>query len=196
MSETSSSEPGSASSSASSSPSSKDLLGLYGAASDWAAGKVAGAGDLDARTPCGDWSLRQLLDHMLETQHYFAGSARGADVSPPGQHPPALLSEDPRADFALARSEVLDAFGQDGVVDKTGPVLGIAFADALLHGWDVARATGQDDTMPDGLAEAAYGAIHGQFSDDQRQGVFGPEIEVAPDASPQERLLAYTGRRS
>ena len=48
--------------------------------------------------------------------------------------------------------------------------------------------------MPDGLAEAAYGMIHGQFTDEQRKGMFGPEVAVGADASPQDRLLAYTGR--
>jgi uncharacterized protein (TIGR03086 family) len=80
-------------------------------------------------------------------------------------------------------------------LEKTGPSLGIAFSDQLLHGWDVARATGQDDTMPEGLPEAAYEVIHGRFTDEQRKGVFKPEISVGPDASPQEKLLAYTGRR-
>ena len=48
--------------------------------------------------------------------------------------------------------------------------------------------------MPDGLAEAAYGMIHGRFNDEQRKGTFKPEIPVGEDASPQQRLLAYTGR--
>jgi len=48
--------------------------------------------------------------------------------------------------------------------------------------------------MPDGLAEAAYAAIHGKFTDDQRAGTFGPEVPVPDDASAQDRLLAYTGR--
>src|SRR5256885_1310344 len=56
------------------------------------------------------------------------------------------------------------------------------------------RATGQDDTMPDGLAQAAYDVIHGRFTDDQRKGVFKPEVPVGGDATPQQRLLAYTGR--
>jgi hypothetical protein len=49
--------------------------------------------------------------------------------------------------------------------------------------------------MPTGLPEAAYGCIHGMFTEDQRKGVFAPEIPVADDAGPQERLLAYTGRQ-
>ena len=172
-----------------------DLLDLYDRGSDWATSKVAGAAsNLDASTPCDQWDVRTLLNHMLETQRYFAGSARGEDVSLPAPTPPKLLSGDPVNDFASARADVLEGFGKEGVIDKTGPALGIAFSDQLLHGWDLARATGQDTTMPDGLAEKAYGAIHGLFTEEQRKGVFKPEVPVAADATAQERLLAYTGR--
>jgi uncharacterized protein (TIGR03086 family) len=171
-----------------------DLLDLYARASDWCREKVAGAKTLDAPTGCDEWNVRDLLNHMLETQRYFAGSARGEDVSPPGPTPPEVLSGDPVNDFASARADVLEAFGKEGVVDKTGPALGIAFSDQLLHGWDLARATGQDTAMPDGLAEEAYRAIHGQFTEEQRKGVFKPELPVSDDATAQERLLAYTGR--
>jgi uncharacterized protein (TIGR03086 family) len=172
-----------------------ELLDLYRQASEWTTEKVANARDLDATTPCPEWSVRDLLNHLLDTQRYFISSARGEDASPPGQTPPAVLSDDPVRDFEQGRAELLDEFGQDGVIDKTGPSLGIAFADQLLHGWDLARATGQDATMPTGLPEAAYGCIHGMFTEDQRKGVFAPEIPVADDAGPQERLLAYTGRQ-
>ena len=173
---------------------SADLLDLYARASGWTADRVARARDLDVPTPCSEWTLRQLLDHMLETQRYFAGAGRGEDAAPPGPNPPALISDEPAADFRTVRTEILEAYGQEGVIEKTGPLLGIAFADQLLHGWDVARATGQDATMPEGLAQPAYDHIHGRFTDEQRQGVFGPEVEPGPDAAPQARLLAYTGR--
>lgn len=171
-----------------------DLLDLYRRASEWTGDKVTAARDLEAATPCDEWRVRDLLNHMLETQRYFASAARGEDASPPGATPPQLLSSDPGADFARARTEVMDAFRREGVIDKTGPALGIAFADQLLHGWDLARATGQDATMPDGLAQAAYDVIHGRFTEEQRQGVFKPAVPVGDDASPQQRLLAYTGR--
>jgi uncharacterized protein (TIGR03086 family) len=172
-----------------------DVLSLYERASEWTSEKVAGAkNDLDARTPCDEWDVRALLNHMLDTQRYFAGSARGEEVSLPSPNPPALISNDPAADFERARQDVLAAFGQPGVIEKTGPSLGIAFTDQLLHGWDVARATDQDTTMPEGLAETAYGMIHGRFTDEQRKGLFKPAIAVPDDASPQDKLLAYTGR--
>jgi uncharacterized protein (TIGR03086 family) len=175
---------------------SQDLLNLYDRASDWTTSKVAGATTkLDAPTPCDQWSVRTLLSHMLETQRYFLGAARGQDVSPPSPSPPELLSNDPSDDFARARRDMLTAYGEPGVIEKTGPSLGIAFSDQLLHGWDLAIATGQNATMPKGLPEAAFEMIHGRFTDDQRKGVFKPEIPVPPDASAQDRLLAYTGRR-
>jgi uncharacterized protein (TIGR03086 family) len=171
-----------------------DLLDLYRQASRWTAEKVAGAQDLEAATPCPDWRVRDLLDHMLDTQRYFAGAARGEKVSPPSPTPPSLLTDDPSADFERGSANVIDAYAPDGVIERMGPSLGIAFSDQLLHGWDLARATKQDATMPDGLAAAAYDSIHGLFTDEQRKGVFGPEIAVGDDATSQQRLLAYTGR--
>jgi uncharacterized protein (TIGR03086 family) len=172
-----------------------DVLDLYRRASDWTVSKVAGAvNHLDAPTPCEEWDVRTLLNHMLETQQYFVKSARGEDTSPPSPDVAQLMSDDPISDFQRARDDTLATFGQEGVIEKTGPSLGIAFSDTLLHGWDVARATAQDATMPDGLAQAAYDMIHGRFTDEQRKGVFGPELPVSSTAPPQERLLAYTGR--
>jgi uncharacterized protein (TIGR03086 family) len=172
-----------------------DLLDLYARASEWTTRKVAGAAaNLDAPTPCDGWDVRTLLNHMLQTQRYFAGSARGEDVAPPVGAPPELIGHDPVTGFQQARADVLRTYGAEGVIEKTGPSLGIAFSDQLLHGWDVARATAQDATMPAGLPEAAYEMIHGRFTEQQRQGVFKPEIAVPDDATPQEKLLAYTGR--
>ena len=173
----------------------QDLLDLYERASKWTTSKVAGAtSKLDAPTPCDQWDVRTLLNHMLETQRYFVGAARGEDVSPPAPSPPELLGDDPRTDFERARSEMLRTYGAPGVIEKTGPSLGIAFSDQLLHGWDLAQATRQDTTMPEGLPEAAFEMIHGRFTDDQRKGIFKPEIDVPQDAPAQNKLLAYTGR--
>jgi uncharacterized protein (TIGR03086 family) len=171
-----------------------DLLDLYGRASEWTGAKAKGAvSRLDAPTNCDDWTVRDLMNHMLDTQQYFVRQACGEDVTL-SQDPPDLLSDDPCSDFDRARSETLRTFGAPGVIDKTGPALGIAFSDQLLHGWDLAVSTRQDAAMPEGLPEAAYAMIHGRFTDEQRKGVFKPEIEVPPGSSSQEKLLAYTGR--
>jgi len=172
-----------------------DLLDAYDRASGWSAVKVKGAAsDLERETPCDGWDVRTLLNHMLDTQRYFTGAARGEAVPPPSPAPPNLLGDDPVVTFEQSRSDLMRAFRQPGAIEKTGPALGIACADQLLHGWDLAKATGQDATMPEGLPDLAYEMIHGRFSDEQRQGVFKPELKVAPGASVQDKLLAYTGR--
>jgi uncharacterized protein (TIGR03086 family) len=171
-----------------------DPLSLYRRASSWSAEKVQGAATkLDSPTPCDQWDVRVLLSHMIQTQQFFSGSAQGKQVALTPD-PPDLVGDDPVANFNRAREDVIEVFSEPGVIEKTGPSLSIAFSDMLLHGWDIARATGQDESMPDGLAQAAYDTIHGRFTDDQRKGVFKPEVDVGADASPQERLLAYTGR--
>ena len=173
----------------------QDLLKLYKSVSTWTASKVEGATDLlDAPTPCDDWDVRTLLNHMLDTQQYFQGVALEEDASPPSPTPPDLLGADPVEDIRQAQAKTARAFEPEGVIERTGPSLGIAFSDQLLHGWDLATATQQDATMPEGLPEAAYAMIHGAFTDEQRKGVFKPEIDPGPDASPQAKLLAYTGR--
>ena len=115
---------------------------------------------------------------MLDTQRYFLRSACGEDASPPSPTPPEILSGDPATDFRNVRADMLAAYSESGVLEKTGVSLGIAFSDLLLHTWDLARATGQDPTMPAGLAEADYGLIRGRFSDEQRKGIFKPEVPV------------------
>ncbi len=170
-------------------------LDLYEQASSWTLSKVRGAAaHLDASTPCDGWEVRDLLSHMLETQRYFVDAALGKEASPPGPQPTDELSDDPIGDFERGRTETIRTFGQDGVIERTGPSLGIAFSDQLLHGWDLAKATGQDTTMPTGLPEAAYELVHGAFTEDQRTGVFKPEVAIDGHASPQDRLLAFTGR--
>jgi uncharacterized protein (TIGR03086 family) len=173
-----------------------DLLDLYRRASAWANQKVEGATEqLNARTPCDEWNVRTLLDHMLDTQRYFLGSARGEDAALPAPTPPETLSDDPVADFAAMREDMLAAYDDPDVIEKTGPALGIAFSDQLLHAWDLAVATRQDTTMPEDLAEASFQMLDGRLTDEQRKGGFKSAIEVGDDASAQDRLLAYTGRR-
>jgi uncharacterized protein (TIGR03086 family) len=173
-----------------------DLLDLFERGSDWTGSKVPAASkQLDAKTPCEDWQVRDLLNHMIETQQFFCGSARGKEVSPPSPNPPSLIGDDPVATFKATTQETLQAFKEPGVIEKTGPSLGIAFCDTLIHGADLASATGQDATMPDDLAQAALSMLDGRLTPDRRGDAFKPEIDVDSSASAQERLLAYTGRR-
>jgi uncharacterized protein (TIGR03086 family) len=172
-----------------------DLIALYRTTSEWTGQKLAGVDDLGATTPCDEWTARDVVNHIVQTQRYFVSAAKGEDASPPTPTPPDLVSDDAAADLRDVQAQVIEAFSPDGVIERTGPLFGIAFVDQLVHGWDLATATGQDSSMPDGLAQAAYELIHGKFSDDQRGGRFKPPVPVADDATPQQRLLAYTGRQ-
>jgi hypothetical protein len=131
--------------------------------------------------PRGDTVHTHTVPHGEPEESIVASEV---DVSPPAPLPghPALDVPTGDRDPTLAgrtASMVLVRLADEalrGVVERTGSALGIAFSDQLLHGWDLARATKQDPTMPDGLAEAAYDCIHGRFTEEQRKGVFGPEI--------------------
>jgi uncharacterized protein (TIGR03086 family) len=173
-----------------------DLLDLFDRGTEWTASKIPGAtSQLDGKSTCNDWDVRALLDHMIDSQQYFAASARGEEATLPNPSPPALIGDDPVAAYDAIRRETLRAHREPGVLEKTGPALGIAFVDQLVHGWDLAKATGQDATMPDDLARAAFAMIDGQLTDERRGGGFEPAVEVPDDATAQDKLVAYTGRR-
>jgi uncharacterized protein (TIGR03086 family) len=173
-----------------------DVLDQFDRSTQWTASKIpAAASKLDDETPCEQWDVRTLLDHMIDTQNFFAARARGEDPSLPDPAPPSLIGDDPAATYEQTRQETLRAHREPGALEKAGPLLGIAFCDQLIHGWDLATATGQDATMPDDLARAALAMLDGQLTDDRRGNAFKPAVDVPDSASPQDKLLAYTGRK-
>ena len=173
-----------------------DLLDLYGRASEWTSTKVAGAASkLNVPTSCDGWDVRTLMNHMLQTQHYFVAAARGENVAPPTGTPPDLVGDEPRADFERARAETLRTFGEPGVIDKTGPALGIAFSDQFLHGWDLAtshRAGG--GACPTGSLMRRTPSSTDASPTSNARASSSQRSPSAPDASAQDKLLAYTGR--
>jgi uncharacterized protein (TIGR03086 family) len=173
-----------------------DLLDLFDRGTTWTKTKVAGAKHkLDDPTPCDNWKVRDLMNHLFEVHAYFTDSAQGKDATlPQGDKPKDRVKKDPARQYERARQKTLDAYRPDGVLEKTGPALGIAFVDQLVHGWDLAKATGQDTTMPDDLAQAAFQMIDGRLTDEQRGTAFKPAVTVRDDASAQDKLLAYGGR--
>jgi uncharacterized protein (TIGR03086 family) len=185
-----------------------DILDLFERGTAWTQAKVAGAADkLDAQTPCDEWTVRRLIDHLLWGQQMFAGGPSGGTVAPPTGPPPELVGNDPAAQYEDARKATLHAYAQPGALDgmvKGGTlgevpaamILGIAFCDQLAHGWDLAKATGQDATIPEDLATAAFAMMQGRISDDARGPGknFKPAVPVPDDASVQDKLIAYLGR--
>lgn len=172
-----------------------DMLSKFDEASQWASEKVAGAAaHLDDRTPCEQWDARSLINHMCESQQYFIAKARGEDASMPSPEPPDFIGSDPVLTYKSYATATLEAYRDPDVQEKEAMSLGLTFVDQLVHGWDLAKATGQDTTMPPELAEAAFALIDGQMPADKRGDAFKPEIATAPNVPAQDKLLAYTGR--
>ena len=150
-------------------------------------------------TPCSEWNVQALMDHIVGGTGMIWGSLAGAAPETP-------QGSSPVAAFEAGTAKVLDAARVPGALEKSvqspagempaGQFLSIFFMDTLVHGWDLAKATGQSTDMPADLAETCY-AMFGPMADEWRKtGVFGPRVEVAEDASTQVKLLGALGRRA
>jgi uncharacterized protein (TIGR03086 family) len=172
-------------------------LGQVGPLLAGVAGNI-GPDDLDRPTPCAEYTVRGVLEHMIGGATAFAAAYRQEPAPTPD------LS-DVMAGFGPALENLFSAVTAPGALDKTiaapmGDVPGDTFArfivlDGLIHGWDLATATGQPYNPPDELV-AEVEAFARQAVDPLRDGqTFADAVEPAADATPIERLAAYTGRR-
>lgn len=156
-------------------------------------------------TPCTDWDVRALADHVIVGNNFFAAAARGEKAS--FDQLAGDLPEDRKVAFAESAKLTAEAFAADGVNDRmfelpfgTLPAqaaIGIHFVDIVVHSWDLARATGQPPEVPQDLVEQAWN-ITQLFPDtpDLRGpgGPFGPKVDVPADAPALDRLVAFLGR--
>ncbi|GAA1631683.1 TIGR03086 family metal-binding protein [Catellatospora bangladeshensis] len=159
--------------------------------------------DLARPTPCGDWTLGQLLGHMIGHNRGFAAAAAGRPTVPAvwdDLTPPA----DPRKAYADSVTLVTKAFSDRTLLDRkievygygtfTAPtVLGMHFVDFLVHGWDVAKAIGADAALDPELSAAAM-KIALRWPTDRPSKAFGVMVEPPADSSTGDRLVAYLGR--
>jgi len=156
-------------------------------------------------TPCSDWDVRGLLNHTVGAVQMFDTAARGGafDGTRFGQD---LLGDDANGAYDRASADLRNALGREGVLEAmwampfgTVPgmmAIGIATMEALQHGWDVARATGQQAEFDPELSEAALGTARMLPAEQIRQpGVFGPEVPCGEDAPAHDRLAAFLGRQ-
>lgn len=161
---------------------------------------VAGVrpGQYDDKTPCAEWTVRELLEHMI-------GVVDGLGAAASGRTPtPFTLGADPAAQLHAAATGAMASWRTPGVLDRIvdagpGPMPGHALAsinllDTATHTWDLATATGQPSSLPDDVATAALEASRAIVNDELRPGRFGPEIPVPAGATPTEALVAFLGR--
>lgn len=178
-----------------------DIAARYDRLSAAFAAKVAATPDdrWDAPSPCADWTARDVVRHVVDSHATFVGLIDHELPDAPD------VDEDPTAAFATASATVLalltDPVTRDRTYEGHFGVKPFGWAidaflsfDLVVHGWDLARATGQDETIDPDEVERLWRDAEA-FGDAARApGVFGPELDVPDDASAQDRLLAFVGR--
>jgi uncharacterized protein (TIGR03086 family) len=152
------------------------------------------------QTPCSEWSVRDLVAHVVTTERDVPTWA-GLEPLPLSASP----EDEPAAAWAQVREQVqalLDdparagveyegAFGPTTIGQSIDAFLGF---DLLVHGWDIARATGQDEALPADEVRRVLAMAEGLGDNLRRGGVCGPAVPVPADASEQDRLLGLLGR--
>jgi uncharacterized protein (TIGR03086 family) len=150
------------------------------------------------KTPCEEWTVRDLLEHMV-------GVVAGLGATAAGRPPtPFELATDPAAQFRDTATAALAAWrapgGLDRVIDSgAGPMpgrvlAGINLLDTATHTWDLATATSQPTELPEPISAAATEAARTIVSAELRPGRFAPELPAPEDGSPTQRLVAFLGR--
>ena len=161
----------------------------------------------DAPTPCTEWSVRDLVNHLTVEQLWVPPLvADGKTVAEVGDaYEGDQLGADPLATWDRSAADAAAAFGAPGALNRTvhlsygdspcSAYLGQMTTDATVHGWDLARAVGTDERMPDGLAAAALREVTPYANDLAKSGLFAAPVEAPADADDQTRLLCLLGRR-
>jgi uncharacterized protein (TIGR03086 family) len=146
---------------------------------------------MDLDTTCEGWKVRDLIEHTLHWQAQ-GGAILGAGTTPGDD----WATIEPALGAALA-----DPANLEGVAEQMGgmpkqQVVGFVIGDLVVHSWDLARSIGADDTLPVEAVQATLMGLERVPEQMLRGGnMFGPALEVADDASPQEKLLAFAGRK-
>lgn len=170
---------------------------------------AAGVDDdsLGAPTPCEDWSVAALLDHLLGLTVAFAAAATKDSPLAGGVDTNGALPGDWRVELRKRLDSLVFAWHATGAWEGEATVRGmtlpaevmgvVALDELVLHGWDLARATGQrfhaDPTSIKACLDfAASMSDPGQEA--SRAGLFGPVVSVPDDAADLDRLLGYAGR--
>ena len=177
--------------------------------------EVPDASALAGPTPCAQFTVAQLRDHVLGWLQHFAAAMADPDRTRPRADPDAYrAAEDPRAPGDVVReaaATIRNALGA-GVLGRRvvmsqsrmdGPaVAAMALGEYLVHGWDLARATGRAWTPSADACDPAREFLVGMVAPEYRSAAgedgpgtfFGPEVPVPDDAPALDRLLGFAGR--
>jgi uncharacterized protein (TIGR03086 family) len=161
------------------------------------------AGLRTAPTPCPDFAVHNLADHLVGFMRRFEAVLT---TGKPGEDSAAYVSPDPAAEYAAAaegaRKGLTMGSPEDMVELTVGPmprwaVYLVMMLETTVHGWDLAKATGQPVAAGEEQAETALQAAHMVIKPEYRGPgrKFGPRVEIADVAPAIDRLVAFTGRR-
>jgi uncharacterized protein (TIGR03086 family) len=169
------------------------------------------AGQDSAPTPCAEWDVRTLLNHVIGTlwlaEGLFGDQPPRYPMNPGGLPPVDLAGDDAAAAYAEASTAALAAAGAGAgdaltrahvtpLGEMPGPVLaGFTTLDILVHGWDLAQATGQPADLDGRLAAHVLAFAEQAITAETRAPRIGPALTVAADAPVTDRLVAFLGRR-
>ncbi len=165
------------------------------------------AADMDKSTPCEDYDVRALLNHVVSGNLWVEPLVAGKTIAEVGdRYDGDVVGDDPGGTYDASAAAAGDAFARAGAMETPvavsyGPVPGEIYAghrfiDVLIHGWDLAVATGQDTTLDPELVETCWEIVRPQLDLLQGSGAFGTNVDVPDDADSQTRLLAVLGRRT
>ncbi len=162
-------------------------------------------GDWIAGTPCADWDVRALVNHVLGELLWIPPLLDGRTIAEVGDRFDGdMLGDDPLGAWTSAATEALAAASQPGAQDRTlhlsfgdfsgGEYLGQVTSDVIIHTWDLARAVGASDRLSAPAVEFVNDFLGPQIDGWRAAGAFGPAADINADADAQARLLAQTGR--
>jgi uncharacterized protein (TIGR03086 family) len=160
---------------------------------------------MSAPTPCEDYDVRALLNHVVSGNLWVAPLVEGQTIEQVGDRLDGdKVGDIPLASYEESAASAAAAFNAPGamaamVAVSYGPVPGEVYAghrflDVLIHGWDLAQATGQDARLDPVLVAACQELIEPQKEMLAASGMFGSPQDVPVGAGAQTQLLAMLGR--
>ncbi|ANY24861.1 MULTISPECIES: TIGR03086 family metal-binding protein [Gordonia] len=188
-------------------PALDDPRPAFRAATAWVVELLDGVSDdqLDSPTPCDEFDVRTLSAHLVAVAERAAALAEGVDIRTMA----SIAEQFDARTYAAFIDQALDSWSDDaklsamvqvpwGEVPGAGALWGYV-SETLVHGWDLAVATGRPPEADAELAETTLGVARQFIPAAIRTdpGVpFGPVVEPRPEAGPTERLANWTGRQS
>lgn len=156
-------------------------------------------------TPCTDWDVRTLVNHVVGEDRWTAPLFAGETIAQVGDRFDGdLLGDDPLLACEQAVEEATKAVGEPGAILRivnlsfgdtpAEEYVWQLFADHLIHAWDLARAIGADDRFDPELVAACSAWFAEQEEGYRAAGAVGPRPPTPDGADPQTALLAAFGR--